>query len=71
MKVHIDADAYITTRGGVSETARFLTSRGFSVSRACVSKWGRLQMIPMRAMLRIWSIEGPKFDPRTYFVVTK
>ena len=71
MKLSINADAYISTRGGVSETARFLTSKGFTVSRACVSKWGRLQMIPMRAMLRIWSIEGPKFDPRTYFEVSK
>lgn len=71
MKLSIDANRYITEHGGVSETSRYLTTKGFPVTRAGVSKWGKQSMIGMRAMLNICVIEGPKFDPRTYFVVVK
>ena len=69
MKLHIDADTLIDSHGGVSEFARYLTDHGYAVSRQCVSKWGKEQMIPMRAWLRIYEIElkcGIRLDLRAY-----
>lgn len=69
MKLHIDADTLIDSHGGVSEFARYLTEHGYAVSRQCVSKWGKEQMIPMRAWLRIYEIElkcGIRLDLRAY-----
>lgn len=69
MKLHIDADALIESHGGVSEFSRYLTDKGYAVSRQCVSKWGREKMIPMRAWLRIYAIElacGIRLDLRAF-----
>lgn len=74
MQLFIDADKLIEDHGGVSEFARHLTANGYSVTRQCVSKWGRERMIPMRAWLRIYAIEekqGVKLDLRKFIVVRK
>lgn len=71
MKLSIDADRYIAEHGGVSETARYLTLKGYPVTRACVSKWGRKKMIPMSAWLRINAVERGDMDLNSYLLETK
>ena len=71
MRLGIDAARFIKEKGGVSETARYLTERGFHVTRQGVSKWKGEQMIPMRSWLRICEIEKGQINLNDYIVETK
>lgn len=66
MRLSVDVEKFIKEKGGVSETARWLSAKGFSVTRQGVARWQRAGIIPMQSWLRILDISGGSLDLRNY-----